>query len=240
MRYAILADVHGNYDALEAVLEDAEEGGADAYICLGDIVGYGAEPDLCVDAIRGLRGAVVAGNHDFAAVDKTSIEYFNNDARDAVLWTRTAISDEQRDYLAGLEMTAVVDGLTLVHSTLHAPEMFNYVLNPYDAELCLQHLTTQLCFLGHSHSPIIFLETNRIEPVFDTSFEIEPGQRALINVGSVGQPRDQNPHAAYGLYDTQTRRFELRRAAYDVDSAVRKILDAGLPGANALRLRLGR
>jgi len=240
LRYAILADVHGNYDALEAVLDDARSVGADAYLCLGDIVGYGAEPDRCVEAVRELRGLAVAGNHDFAAVDKTSIEYFNNDARDAVLWTRSALSDAHKDYLAGLEMTAIVNDLTLVHSTLHAPEMFNYVLNPYDAELCLQHLTTPLCFLGHSHSPIIFLETNRIEPVFDTSFEIEPGQRALINVGSVGQPRDQNPHAAYGLYDTHTRRFELRRTPYNVDAAVSKILDAGLPGANALRLRLGR
>ena len=240
MRYAIIADIHGNYDALEAVLEDIADAEIDGYYCVGDIVGYGAEPDRCVDRIAELCKVVVAGNHDYAAIEKTSIEYFNTEARNTVLWTRDFISAEHKNYLSGLELVHEEEHFTLVHSTLHAPELFHYVLDNFDAELCFQRLVSPVCFIAHSHVPIVFHKTDRIEQVFQDRLELTPDELALVNVGSVGQPRDQDPRASYCLYDTDSRVIEIRRVEYNIESAAQKILDAGLPPTNALRIRLGR
>lgn len=241
MRYAIFGDVHANLDALNAVLDDISSADVDGYLCLGDIVGYGAEPNECIARIREIGAVTVAGNHDHAAVGKTTIEYFNSEAREAVLWTRETISDENKAYLEGLPLVRKMgDALTLVHSTLYAPDRFSYILNPFDAEMCFQRLETPVCFVGHSHVALIFHKADAIEPAFVTDMQFGESETAIVNVGSVGQPRDLDPRAAYGLYDTESRRVEIRRVEYPVDFAIRKILDVGLPQANAIRLRLGR
>ena len=240
MRYAILSDIHANLEALRTVLDDAAKQDVDAYYCLGDVVGYGANPCECVDIIRDICAATVAGNHDYAAVDKTSIEYFNSEARSAVLWTRNALSPEHKQFLEGLDLVLYTDDFVLVHSTLHGPELFNYVLSPFDAMLCMQELTRTVCLLGHSHVPLMFIESTRIDMRFEYDYTLAPDERAVVNVGSVGQPRDQSPQASYGIYDPEARHVEIRRIEYDVQTAAGKILEAGLPESNATRLLAGR
>lgn len=241
MRYAILSDIHGNFDALSAVLDDIPPGKVDAYVCLGDIVGYGAEPGECLARVIEIGAATVAGNHDYAAIGLASAASFNSEARDSVHWTGKRLSAEHKGFLRELPLVQVLDGVSLVHSTLVSPELFNYVLDDFDAEMCFERLGTPVCFMGHSHQPIIFHNRkDGIEPVFASDIHLGEGESALVNVGSVGQPRDHDSRACYALYDTGSRRIELRRVAYPVESAAQKIVQAGLPEPNAYRLLLGR
>lgn len=240
MRYAILGDVHANWEALSAVLKKLERLDIDAYYCVGDIVGYGPDPGKCLDRLREMGCVMVAGNHDYAAVEKTSIDFFNPEARASALWTRKALTDEQKGFLSATELRQETDDFALVHATLHGPEMFNYILSNFDAHLCFQHLTRPVCFLGHSHAPITFVESDRIVATADAKVRIEPGQRALVNVGSVGQPRDQDPRAAFAVYDTKAHTVELSRVAYNVEATCQKILAAGLPEINAFRIKIGQ
>lgn len=240
MRYAIFADIHSNFDALSAVLDDIPQGSVDAYLCLGDLVGYGAEPDECVARIIEVGATCVAGNHDYAAIGLTSIACFNDEARRSVHWTRKRLSEEHKAFLRDQPLVQVLDGITLVHSTLMSPEMFNYILEDFDALLCFERLQTPICFMGHSHEPIIFHRKGGVEPVFASDMRLGEGESALVNVGSVGQPRDHDPRASYCLYDSSSRRIELRRVEYPIESAAQKIVAAGLPQTNAYRLLLGR
>ena len=240
MRYAILSDIHANLEALEAVLADAGGQSVDAYYCLGDVVGYGADPGACVERIRDLCVATVAGNHDHAAIDKTSTEYFNSEARAAVIWTRDHLAQENKDWLDSLPLTHDAEAFQIVHSTLHGPELFNYVLNPFDAMLCFQHLTSPVCFIGHSHAPLMYSQTSRIDMLLETDYALQRDERAIVNVGSVGQPRDQDARASYAVYDADARIVNIRRVRYDTEAAADKIDRAGLPQTNALRLLVGR
>ncbi len=240
MLYGILGDIHANLPALEAVLEALGQEEMDRLLCLGDIVGYGADPAACVERIRALKPILVGGNHDWGAGGRLSTNYFNQAAAETIVWTRRALSNEQREWLAGLPLVQRVgDKITLAHSTLHEPERFDYIFTAYDAYLSFRHLTTPLAFVGHSHVPVTFFDGDPIR--FSTGDVQDLGaRRAICNVGSVGQPRDENADAAFGLYDSETARLEVRRIAYDVDAAARAILEAGLPPLNATRLRMGR
>jgi predicted phosphodiesterase len=240
MRVAVISDLHGNWDALQAVLADIEQHGADRIVCLGDVVGYGAEPSACCQALRERNILTVAGNHDYAAIGKTNINYFNAYAREATLWTRKVMAEEDRDFLSALGLVEVQEGFTMVHGTLYAPELFDYILTTYDAYLSLQLLETPVCFLGHSHVPINFVWDETVTFHHETDFVIGETQKVLVNVGSVGQPRDDNPLACYVLYDVEQRRVRLRRVDYDIDVAAKKIRDAGLPVALGERLKVGR
>jgi len=211
--YAVLGDIHGNRQALVAVLKDAEEAGVDRVLNVGDVVGYGAEPAECMEIMRERDAVSVCGNHDWAVGGKVSIQYFNADARDSVEWTREALSAEQIEELKAAELVAVIEEVTLVHSTLFAPEEFDYMQTLFDVQLSFKHLETGICFCG---------------------------QRAIVNVGSVGQPRDLDPRACYFLYDSDRRKVTMRRVEYDVHAASASILKAGLPITNARRLVLGR
>jgi len=240
LRFAILGDIHSNYDALLAVLEEIENENVDGIYCVGDIVGYGAQPSECIAKIRELDIPTVAGNHDYGVVEKTSIEYFNPDARNAVLWTREVLSEDDKAYLAQLPLSADFSDFTLAHGTLHNPEAFDYIQTIYDAHLSFQTLRRGICFLGHSHVPITFFDDNPISYFMEPEILVEDGVKILINVGSVGQPRDQDPRAAYALYDIRQKKAWIKRVDYDIDSAAQKIRDAGLPPMNAERLALGR
>ncbi len=245
MEWAIFADVHGNLDALEAVLADARAAGAGRYACLGDIVGYGAEPDACCERVRALGcAAVVRGNHDHACSHRTSLAWFNPRAAEAARWTREHLSEENRAWLRTLPYRAVAAGAALVHGSLFEPPHWDYVVDTASARRHFERQRTETAFVGHSHVPCLFaLRAGRVlgfrPPA--TPLVLDPGAgKYLVNVGSVGQPRDGDPHACYCLYDPEAHSVEWRRVEYDAEAAARKIRAAGLPDVLAARLLIGR
>lgn len=240
MRYAIISDIHGNREALDAVLEHLEHENCDEVLCLGDIVGYGAEPGYCVDVVRDRCKSVVAGNHDYAVLGRINIDYFNPHARQATLWTRDQLDESQKKYLSDLPLTVVLDDLTIVHGSLESPELFDYIQTSYDAYLSMEKLTNKVCFIGHSHVPISFLLDDVITYSVDSEVDLSGVKKAIVNVGSVGQPRDNNPQASYAIYDSETEKVRICRIGYDIERSAAKILDAGLPDFLAERLIVGR
>jgi diadenosine tetraphosphatase ApaH/serine/threonine PP2A family protein phosphatase len=238
--YAVLGDVHANLHALEAVLGDVEEAGADRILCVGDVVGYGAFPNECLALVRELGGALVAGNHDWAAAGKIGVDYFNADARDSILWTRDNTTGEGLKYLLERDLLTVLDDVTVVHSSPFSPEYFDYIQTLFDVRLAFSHLHTRVCFCGHSHVPVMFLDGQPAECFLEPEFRLSSHDRIIVNVGSVGQPRDLDPRASYVLYDSDEDVLYLRRVEYDIHSASQSIIGAGLPATNAARLVLGR
>ena len=240
MRIAILADIHSNLEALEAVLESLRGESIDRYLSTGDIVGYGADPEICVAKMRALDPVIVAGNHDWAVAGRLDLEFFNSYARDAILWTRGRLDPDATAWLGSLPLTRKLGEITLVHATLNGPENFDYLLTAYDAHLSLEILDTPVCFVGHSHVPVTFAQNGSVTFSFASEFALDDVAKAIVNAGSVGQPRDGNPEASFGIYDTETRVVEVRRVPYDIATATRKILAAGLPSVLAERLWLGK
>jgi diadenosine tetraphosphatase ApaH/serine/threonine PP2A family protein phosphatase len=241
MNWAILSDVHGNLEALQAVIEDLRREGAERIAFLGDAVGYGANPNECLRLLRELTELMVAGNHDYGAVDLTDVSYFNSAAKAAVLWTGRQLSEESRDFLCRLHLFHQVESITFVHATPHEPDRWNYIFTVPEAEEGFRAMDGELAFVGHSHSPLILAqkEGRRITASEKEEVILQRGVRYIINVGSVGQPRDGNPQAAYGLYDEHSRKYILRRVPYDIQTAQKKIIRAGLPPSLAQRLSRG-
>ena len=241
MRYAIFGDIHGNTEALEAVFLDMEKARADIRICLGDIVGYGAEPASCVRRIRSLGIEVVQGNHDSAAIGETPLEYFNPFAKKAIEWTAGTLDAGDAAWLKGLPLIREYDDFTIVHSSLSCPREWGYILDYAAARRCLDLLPSRACFIGHSHVPIAFRGENGALTIHRSeTTTLDPKARYIVNVGSVGQPRDGDARASYGVYDTARRQVEIRRVEYDIRSAQDKIIAAGLPEFLAVRLEAGR
>ncbi len=243
MRYCVFGDVHGNLEALEAVVADARRHGAERYACVGDIVGYGASPSECIDRVQSLTTQIVAGNHDCATVGRTELEYFNHFAREAVVWTRSQLSPQDKTFLRDLPLTLEADGLTVVHATVHQPELFGYIESDPSARQSFAALRNDLAFVGHSHVPVVFFHLPDEDAVLytkDLEVPLDVGPRAIVNVGSVGQPRDNDPRAAYVLYDSTRRLVIIRRVEYNIEGAKRKIIKAGLPDVLGHRLLFGR
>jgi len=240
MKIAIISDMHANLPALNAVLGAIEAEGVDRTICGGDLVGYNAEPREVVAKIRALDIPCVMGNHDAAAVGVTDPENFNTPARAAVEWTAQQLDDDSLEYLRGLPYVMRVESFTVVHGTLHKPEQWGYIFNAYEAEEHFQHQRDTLCFIGHSHIPGAFIAGDMITASRSSRLRIQAGHRYVINVGSVGQPRDNNPAASYAVYDMVENTVHFRRVPYDVRATQQKILDAGLPSVLAMRLALGK
>lgn len=240
MRYAFFGDVHGNLQAFEAVLKEIDAAAPDAVYCLGDTIGYGADPAACLDLLRARNIPSVAGNHDLAACGKLPTHCFNDDALRSIQWTHDALDAERLEYVASLPLTLKLPGVSLAHSTLAEPELFGYILNLQDAARCLIAHAEAFAFVAHTHVPVCFL-LNGSGLTFSTaaSCRFPASSRAVVNVGSVGQPRDGNPKAGFCLFDAETRSLEMRRVEYDIEGSARRILAAGLPSANALRLWLG-
>lgn len=232
MRVAIISDIHANLPALESTLAYIEDTNVDAIHCLGDIVGYGPFPNECVDLVRARCKHVVKGNHDSGLAGETSIQDFNQYGRKAIEWTADVITPENLEYLRSLPYSVVENGYTLVHSSPVQPEEWTYVLSRQDAELSFDAFTTDLCFIGHTHVPLIVGEDLSVN-------KFRKGLRYLINVGSIGQPRDGNPQAAFGLLNTEGPNYELIRVPYDVERTAKAIDDAGLPAFLAHRLFQG-
>jgi len=240
LRYAILSDIHGNLDALKAVLSALSSEKIDAYVCLGDIVGYGPQPAECVHEIQKYGCIVVAGNHDFAVSEKLNIGNFNVLAKEAVLWTRAKLSAEDIEFLANLPLEERLEGFHVVHGTLYAPELFDYVQTSYDASLSMARMEAPLCFVGHSHVPVTFVQGQVISYSLGQVVQINPRNKVIVNVGSVGQPRDKDPRACYAVYDTESQTVLIQRTHYDIESVIAKIREAGLPVPLGERLRVGR
>lgn len=240
MRYAVLADVHANLEALRAVLADCR-GEVDGVLCLGDLVGYGVDPIPCVELIAARAVALVAGNHEYGVTGRLALEWFNRSARAAAEWTAGQLDDDHRAYLASLPLTSVVADATLVHASPDRPDEWEYLVTAEDGFHVFPAFETRLCFLGHSHQPGYWSlgssGPERKSGAVDLA--LENGRRYLVNVGSVGQPRDHDPRACYAIWDTEARRIAMRRVAYDVAEAQRKIIAAGLPRFLADRLRSG-
>jgi diadenosine tetraphosphatase ApaH/serine/threonine PP2A family protein phosphatase len=240
MRYGIVSDIHSNLEALEAVLEDAERQHIDGFICLGDVVGYGANPNECVQHVQKLTRHVVVGNHDHAAVGLTDISYFNAHAKQAVVWTAKVLLPEHSRYLSGLPFTHQSDDLFFVHATASDPPAWNYLFSPHMALAEFDAFSGRCCFIGHSHQPVIFSQKNGGNPQRAERFALSSEGRYIVNVGSIGQPRDGDARACYAIFDNQEGHLQLRRVAYDVQTAQRKILQAGLPPILAIRLAHGQ
>lgn len=225
------------------MLADVAGLGVEQLLCLGDLVGYGADPGPVVETIATRATLVVAGNHDHASAGLMDLEWFNPYARRAAEWTAEQLRGGAAEYLAGLPLLAEHPGATLVHSSPRNPALWTYLVSPADGAAAFASFTTGVCFIGHSHLPTVWTLHQ------DGSFSFQrgagrtslaPGDRHLINVGSVGQPRDGDPQAAYAIWDREAAEIEIRRVPYDVEDARRRIHAAGLPQILGDRLLRGR
>jgi predicted phosphodiesterase len=238
----VISDVHANITALEAVLADA--GKADEVWCLGDIVGYGPDPNECIERIRNLPELTcMMGNHDFAAIGDMALEAFNVDAKKALLWQREMLTKASKEFLhALLQEKKVCGDITLAHGSPRDP-IWEYIMNTLVARINLDFFKTAWCFVGHSHFQAVFqyhTETDEMSIEIPGPAErYEMKERAILNPGSVGQPRDRDPRAAYAILHTDVHVWEPHRVEYDIKSVQKRILDAGLPPRHAERLAGG-
>lgn len=240
MRFAIISDLHANLEATEVVLADARERKCTHFVCLGDVVGYNANPHECVEIVQQLECPVVKGNHDEQASLAASSRDFNPLAEEAISWTREHLTDADKQWLAELRMSRQVQDFTIVHATLDTPGEWGYIVNPLDATTSFSYQSTSVCFFGHTHVAGAFVRDEGVRRVTARQLKIEPGKKYMINTGSVGQPRDGDWRAAYCIFDTDYNLVEQRRLPYDLATAQRKIVDAGLPQGLADRLAIGR
>jgi predicted phosphodiesterase len=241
MRYALISDIHANLAALMAVLDHLDVKTVDELWCLGDMVGYGPDPNECIKRLRELPHRCLAGNHDWAVLGKLDLEDFNPDARRACLWTREQLTPTSRAYLEGLEEQIVEGDFTLAHGSPRHP-IWEYIIYPSHARANFAHFDTLYCFVGHSHVPVIFRDRGSeidIRPI-ELGVPMPLGEeRLIINPGSVGQPRDGDPRASYVLLDAEARTIEYRRVPYPVEETQRKMVQVGLPPRLIIRLSYG-
>jgi diadenosine tetraphosphatase ApaH/serine/threonine PP2A family protein phosphatase len=253
MLYGIISDIHGNLEALDAVLAHLMPSGepaasqaaqpVEAYICIGDLVGYGPDPNDCVRRVRSLPGLLcVAGNHDLASIGKIDINWFNWHARKAIQWTAENLEPEARQFLESLPETAATGDLTIVHGSL--PDPMEYITAPSEALATFRMMQTPVCLIGHTHvAEYHALSSGGVEHRYMTSggeLKIEAGFKYIVNCGGVGQPRDGNWMASFGTYDSDRKLIQIRRVAYDVAAVQSKMRAAGLPALLIERLAWGR
>lgn len=243
MRYAILGDIHANLSALEAVLEALEPLGVDSILSIGDLVGYGPSPREVLERVQAAGIVSVRGNHDEACSGQIEPLFFSDSARRVAEWTRGELSDEEKRWLASLPLTLDLEGCSLAHATYDYPREYRRVTTLRDARATLEQIPSRVCFVGHTHVPVAVLqrEMGSGELTFSVSNDLDLSEthRALINPGSVGQPRDEDPRAAFGIFDTETSRYQLHRVPYDIAREAERVRRAGIPGFLADRLALG-
>jgi predicted phosphodiesterase len=240
MRFAIFSDIHANLEALEAVLADARENKCTDFVCLGDVVGYNANPHECVQRIREMDCPIVKGNHDEQASLVESSRDFNEMAEAAIQWTRDNLADTDKEWLRALKLQRQVRDFTIVHATLDTPEQWGYVFNNLDAAASFTYQHTSVCFFGHTHVPTAFVRDDGVQSQRIDKLRIDSSKKYFINTGSVGQPRDADWRAAYCIYHIDDAVVEQRRGKDDLATAQKKIIDAGLPRLLAERLAIGR
>jgi diadenosine tetraphosphatase ApaH/serine/threonine PP2A family protein phosphatase len=240
MRYAVLSDVHANLEALRAVLADCRTD-VDSILCLGDVVGYGADPEPCIEIVAERAEFLIAGNHEHGVAGLLPLDWFNRMARAAAEWTAARLDADHRAYLADLPLSLQVGDATLVHASPANPDEWEYLLTAEDGFEAFAAFDSRLCFVGHSHRPACW-SLGSSGPEYrpgTVDIALDGGRRYIVNVGSVGQPRDRDTRACYAIWDQEARRVAIRRVSYDWTEARRKIIAAGLPRVLADRLAHG-
>ncbi|MBN1543446.1 metallophosphoesterase family protein [candidate division KSB1 bacterium] len=241
MTIAVLSDIHANLEALDVVLEYIERCGCDRIICLGDVVGYGPNPNECIERLRMRADRVLLGNHDHAAIGLTDPMTFNRYARQAIEWTGETLTPSSRKFLQQLPATCQEESCLCVHASPYAPLDWRYISSVSQAALEFRHFDEAFCFIGHSHVPLVFcLRGNRVLRLHKSSLQLERQARYIINVGSVGQPRDGNPQAAVGIWRPQQRIYELCRLDYDFQTTQKKMRTLHMPAYLVERIAHGR
>jgi predicted phosphodiesterase len=244
MRIAIISDIHANLEALEAVFSDSKLQNVDEVVCLGDIVGYGANPNECIELVKKNCSLSILGNHDAAAVGLLSTEHFNVHAKIAIDWTVENLSANAQALLRSFPLKKNRNGYTFVHATPYEPNMWYYITSLEEAAFNFQFFETNFCFVGHTHIPIIIVLENEKEVYVHQGVSINwadmKAARFLINTGSVGQPRDRNPKSCYGIIDTEAQTFQFRRINYDIGKAQEKMRKIKMPDFLITRLKDGR
>jgi len=242
VRYLVISDIHANRTALESVLRDAPP--FDMIWCLGDLVGYGPDPNECVARIQDFEHICVAGNHDWAALGLLTLDDFNTEARIAHLWTREELTPVSQEYLQGLPVRLEQGDFTLVHGSPREP-IWEYLLDLGVAIVNFSHFSTPFCLVGHTHLPLIFVleegggRPHAMIPEIGTPISLR-GYRMILNPGSVGQPRDGDPRASYAILDTEAMTWELRRVPYPIEITQERMRARGLPRRLIARLEVGR
>lgn len=239
MRILVISDIHANLTALESVLESA--GNVDAVWCLGDLVGYGPDPNECIERVQSLPNLTcLLGNHDAAALGMIDIYTFNHDAQLSAQWTQAVLNHANHDFLSNLKEQAVIGNATLAHGSPRNP-IWEYIMDTYTAASNFEAFNTQICLVGHSHVPLQFhLNSDSIhfEVLTDLS-NVKIRDRMIFNPGSVGQPRDHDPRASYAILDNELNTWNIYRVSYDIESVQKRIQKFNLPARHALRLSYG-
>ena len=243
MRYVVISDIHGNFPALQAALKDA--GTFDVVLCLGDIVGYGPNPNECIERVLEFENIIIAGNHDWGAISRADLYIFNTDARKALIWTRETLTQKNAAFLANLPKTMRVGAQVLLSHGSPREPIWEYLVDMRSSRENFLKFSFDLCLVGHTHLPMVFewdIEEERVHislPKVGTPVDLSK-TRHIINPGSVGQPRDGNPHASYGLLDTDTWTWEARRVEYAVEITQERMRARELPTRLVERLSVGR
>jgi len=242
MRYGFFSDVHANLEALKACIIDFRAEKIDKLYFLGDAVGYGPNPDECVKLIDEVSDIKLMGNHDYAALGLMETDYFNQYAAESVGWTKTSLSQKAIEIMSDFELTREVGNMFLVHSSPREPENWHYILDMEDAEENFKYFKQQICVVGHTHRPYIVIKEGDSPGVLSKETEeyVESGMRYLINIGSLGQPRDGDPRCCYLIYDSKDKSVRLKRVQYNVRTTQTDMAKVGLPEYLIERLAVGR
>lgn len=246
MRLAVFSDIHANYEALQAVVDDLKNQKIDRYVCLGDIIGYGANPNECIDLVRSLPNVIVIlGNHDAAVIWGTTPFGMSKAAQEVIFWSMERLTEENLTFIKDLEPTRVMGDMIFSHANPYNPKAWRYVNSRKYAARTFAKTRNRLVFIGHTHRPMVitrqnFFQMSFEEPEPSTLYIVNPRNRQIYNCGSIGQPRDGKPLACYLIFDTRTRQLTYRRIDFDHQKAAAKILAAGLPASLAKRLAKGR
>lgn len=239
MRILVISDIHANLTALDAVLTDAGE--FEAAWCLGDLVGYGPDPNECIAKVRALPNLrCIIGNHDAAALDQIDTKTFNLEARQALEWTQKTLTESSISFLSSLQQKIEINNVTLTHGSPRHP-VWEYLMDSQTAALNFDYFSTPYCFVGHTHLPVVYTREEKklvvYKPTPNNKITLSP--RTIINPGSVGQPRDHDPRAAYVIYNPEENTWDYRRLTYDIPAVQTRMADAQLPERHIVRLQAG-
>ncbi|RKX28395.1 MAG: metallophosphoesterase [Candidatus Zixiibacteriota bacterium] len=242
MKVALISDIHGNLEALSAILREIEQLQVDDIFCLGDVIGYGCDPGACLDLVDKYASVKLMGNHEFAVLKRLSTDSYTPAAKVSTEWTKQQLTDRELTMIAEYQMLHEFEGITLVHSSPVAPDKWQYILSADQAEPAFDHFSGNICFYGHTHMPMIFREMPDSSPRQQTGHDFDPADdtRYLVNIGSVGQPRDNDPRACFVSYDLENSEIKFHRVEYDITKTQGKMTNAELPDVLVQRLAVGR
>ncbi|RLD13439.1 metallophosphoesterase [candidate division KSB1 bacterium] len=235
MAIAVISDIHGNLEALSTALSYIDDHGIKEIYCLGDVVGYGPNPNECIEIVRQRCKVVLMGNHDYAAIGQARIEYFNQFAKMATYWTMDRLTKENQDFLKQLPFIYQTDNMIFVHASPSNPSHWYYILSVDDARMEMESFKQNVCFVGHSHVPIVFTEDKALK----SDVKIEQNKKYIVNVGSIGQPRDGDPRLSFVIFEPGSGELKYIRLNYNVEKTYQKIIKSGLPTFLAERLLKG-